>query len=588
MENEKRLKYFLIRYYPPVLIVGLILLVYIQNLWFDFVYLDDNLIVFIEYQKINSLLKIPGTLAGGYLFDNYYRPMVMVSIIIDTAIAGQSSFMYHLTNLLLHISVCLFIYLLLTRITASKIYPLLLTLFFCIHPLNVNAVSWIVGRNDLLVAFFTLVSIYCFIRYIEEDSIVFLIISVLSYLLAMYSKEIGLLVPIIFSAYILLIKTGIKRKVRVLLPAVSYLIPILIYIYSRFTLSTVKVNEEISFNSFVQNLNIPLEYLAKTIYFFAFNPLPMKDIALLSLGLLFIILLCVFFLFNKRLNKKLFIFGALFFVTFVIPTLFVRIKAEDLSFNYIDCRVYLPLIGILIIIISIIEAIDIDTTRTPFRIMVGAILIYALSATIIENQYYKNGGAFWGKATETYPNRATYWIGLGTYYFNMKNYDKAIKCGETAIKIKPDIGEYYYKTASAYVKKADYYSAIGLMNKVLKIEKDQDNALLELMKLYFQVGDSINAENSSNHLVSNALKNKNTKFVSLASYYNFKHGRIKLAIDFMKLATQIDSLNKVYLNDLGSMYYKIGDVKNARYFFLEALKLDPQNIEFQNNINLCK
>lgn len=574
--------------FPPIVIISLVFLVYLQNLWFDFSYLDDNLIVFTEFNKIDSFSKIPKTFSDGYLFENYYRPIVMISFIIDTAIAGQSPMMYHLTNLLLHLLVCLLVYLLLTRITQSKIYPLLLTSFFCIHPLNVNAVSWIVGRNDLIVAFFAILSIYCFIKYVEEKHIIYIIISSISYLLAMYSKEIGLLIPIILFAYILLIKTEIKRQIVILPIIVSYFIPLLTYLYSRFVLSTVKINEEISLYYFVQNLNIPLEYLTKTIYFFAFNPLPMKNIVLISVGLLLVIFLSVSFLFSKHLNKKLFLFGTLFFIIFLTPTLFVRIKSEDLSLNYYDCRSYLPFVGFLIVVTSFIEAINLESVKTPIKLSIIVIFIYTLSSSIIENQDYKNGETFWGKTIESYPDRATNWIGLGTYYFNMKNYDKAIKCGETAIKIKPNVTEYYYKTASAYVKKEDYYSAIRLINKVLKIEKNKDNALFELMKLNFQVGDSINVQNLSNQLVDNALRNNNGRFLSLASYYNFKHGRIKLAIDYMKLATQIDSLNKVYLNDLGSMYFKFGEVNIARNYFFKALKLDPENIEFKNNLNLCK
>ncbi len=53
------------KYLPQLLIIGMILLVYIQNLWFDFAYLDDNLIVFAEYEKIDSLSKIPQAFASG-------------------------------------------------------------------------------------------------------------------------------------------------------------------------------------------------------------------------------------------------------------------------------------------------------------------------------------------------------------------------------------------------------------------------------------------------------------------------------------------------------------------------------------------
>ncbi|MEB2355937.1 MAG: hypothetical protein OZ915_12240, partial [Ignavibacteriales bacterium] len=131
------------KYLPQLLIIGMILLVYIQNLWFDFAYLDDNLIVFAEYEKIDSLSKIPQAFASGYLLDNYYRPMIMISFIIDTAIAGQSSTMYHLTNLIIHIVFSLLLYSLLLKFEIRKIVALFSVIIFAIHPINLNAVSWI-------------------------------------------------------------------------------------------------------------------------------------------------------------------------------------------------------------------------------------------------------------------------------------------------------------------------------------------------------------------------------------------------------------------------------------------------------------
>ncbi len=154
----------LYKYLPQIIIVCMILLVYVQNLWFDFAYLDDNLIVFAEYEKIDSLSKIPQTFVSGYLLDNYYRPMVMISFIIDTAIAGQSSMMYHLTNLLIHIMFSLLLFSLLLKFEVQKLVAFISVIIFAIHPINLNAVSWIAGRNDLIVGLFSIISILSFRR----------------------------------------------------------------------------------------------------------------------------------------------------------------------------------------------------------------------------------------------------------------------------------------------------------------------------------------------------------------------------------------------------------------------------------------
>ena len=145
------IKKFLLKYYPQLILLGLIILSYAHNLWFGFTYIDDNLIVFDQYDKIKSVSQIPSAFINGYLFDNYYRPIVMISFILDTAIAGQSSLMYHLTNIILHVIVTFIIYKILLLVGVKEIVSLIASAFFAVHPLNVSAVSWIVGRNDLLL-----------------------------------------------------------------------------------------------------------------------------------------------------------------------------------------------------------------------------------------------------------------------------------------------------------------------------------------------------------------------------------------------------------------------------------------------------
>ncbi len=420
------MNYHLKLFFPYCIITFTTVVVFFQNLGFDYSYLDDNLIVFQEYQKINSISKVPYAFTGGYLYDTYYRPIVMTSFIIDTAIAGQSSTMYHLTNLILHVLVCFLVYSLLKELTRKDILSLILTLFFCIHPINLNSVSWIAGRNDLLLTFFTLSSFLSFIKYVNNKKKTFLILSSLFCLLGMFSKETAILTPVLIMFYLGLIN-GFKIKPRMnqmLVVIMTYTIPALIYFMFRFILSHVNEPGSIGLSAFFTNLNIPFEYLSKIFYLPAILPLSMPNNDLMLGGIFLFVIILTIIILKRNVEKKIVYLGLTIFLLFVLPPLFVHIPADDGGFNYIDCRFYLPFFGLLLIFAAIVKSfwplaiwknlnIKVGTT-----ILISIFFVYVLFSNLSQNQNYSNGKLFWGSVLMAYPERATYWIGLGYYYFD--------------------------------------------------------------------------------------------------------------------------------------------------------------------------
>jgi len=590
MSRNSSLKTHPIKYYPQILIVGLILLVYSQNLLFDFNYVDDNLIVFDEYEKISSLSKIPSSFVSGYLFDNYYRPMVMVSFIIDTAIAGQSSMMYHLTNIILHIIVSLFLFQILVKLGIKKNVSLLATLIFAIHPLNVSAISWIVGRNDLLLAVFSVTSIILYMKFKETKKKVYLFLSLTAYFLAMLSKEAGILIPaVIFLYELFIIAEDYKLKPNKLYPLFYFVLPALIYLALRHFVASINVRDEIGLSSFIQNVYILFEYLAKSVYFFYINPLPVKNNILILIGIITSIGL-IFYLIANRKDKfnKTFVFGLLFFLILIIPTLFVRVNADDGEFNYIDCRMYLPLFGLIISFAVIFEKMLVPLNKSIKVIFVSILFIYLSSFTYFNNQVYKNGLTYWGTALEKNPNRATYWMGLGFYYFDKKMFPEAVQCATNAINLKPNIGEYYYKGALAYEEAGNLIKANEFLENGLETATDKSVICVNLIKNYLRLGNkekAIDLKNQFEQLNISELKKKSDLYSSLAYYFSYSDF-FRESIVLMKKAINYQPGKAKDLNDLGIFYFKVGEIDSAKKYITEALQLDPHNTDFQTNLNI--
>jgi Flp pilus assembly protein TadD len=587
--------------YQYLIIFLVVCAIYAQNLSFSYVYLDDNLIVFQEFHKIDNLSKIPSTFKGGYIFDTYYRPVIMISFIIDSAIAGQSSTMYHLTNLILHIIVSFLVYSLLKRISGKELLSLILALLFSIHPLNINAVSWIAGRNDLIVALFALLSFLEFIKFCETDRRRFLFLSSFYFLAAMFSKETGIIIPVILFIYYVLFKIQLsnwklifkKSKPKSLF--VAFVPPVLIYLTFRLLLSPVIIRDEMSMSSFLRNLNIPFEYIAKLFYLFDFSPLSMTNMKLVILGILLSAAILIYVFTNKNVERRISLLGITIFLLFLLPSMFVRMPASDGGFNYIDCRNYLPMFGILLIFMSIIKSFKsysfwrIRTIRVFASTLFLIFFTYVFVFNLIENQYYKNGEIFWTRVLEIYPGRATYWMGLGYYYFDNKEYIKAAECAEKAISLKPGMKENYFEAALAYEKAGNLDKANFLLEEFMSFQKDDPANLLKLIKINLELGNYEKAGSLKNDFdkINIADLKEKSNLYSSAAYYFGQSKKYDQAIELMSKASRYQPQNPFYINDLGVFYFTIGKIDSAKIYFSEALKLSPENKEFQKNYNLA-
>lgn len=122
-----------------------------------------------------------------------YHPLTTLSLIVDYHTGNGAAFPYHLTNLIIHIlNVCL-VYLFIKRLTDNNLIPFLVALIFAVHPLQVEPVTWITSRKDLLYTLFLILALIFYISYLKNNlqkkylipALVFFLFSCLSKIQAM-------------------------------------------------------------------------------------------------------------------------------------------------------------------------------------------------------------------------------------------------------------------------------------------------------------------------------------------------------------------------------------------------------------------
>jgi tetratricopeptide (TPR) repeat protein len=100
---------------------------------------------------------------------SYYRPILLLSFMMDKFVWGLEASFMHLENIIFHLANSLLVYAIARRAAdylpdPSPVAPFAAALFFAIHPLNTEAVNWISGRTDLLAGFFLLLAMYLMLK----------------------------------------------------------------------------------------------------------------------------------------------------------------------------------------------------------------------------------------------------------------------------------------------------------------------------------------------------------------------------------------------------------------------------------------
>lgn len=187
-EKRRSLQFLLV-------ILGVAALLYMPTLTYPFLPFDDDTLV-IE-NPISHGLTGTNIHAAFTSFDpELYIPLTFLSYQVNFSLAGLSPWMFHLTNLLLHLVNASLVFAILRKFLKNDTLILIVTAVFALHPISVETVTWIAARKDLLSATFALCTLLLHVRYKEEHERLWYTLSLFCFLLALLSKVSIALLPL--------------------------------------------------------------------------------------------------------------------------------------------------------------------------------------------------------------------------------------------------------------------------------------------------------------------------------------------------------------------------------------------------------
>lgn len=479
----EQIKYIKNKYYPQVLITLSVLIVFSQTISFDFVFDDEHFIL--KNQFLTSLKYLPklvsqNIVAGAGLTSNLFRPVQSLTHFIDWQLFGENSAFHHITNILIHLFLGLTLFSLLKQ-NFTKKTSLFCTLFFILHPLQNETVSFISGRGDLLGILFLLLGFY-FSKYYW---------SVIFFTLAMGSKESMALYPIYLFLFTMIKKDSFNFKKNILIS-----LPALIYIILRLTV----LNFSNTMN-FYEGSNLFTEnFLYRLFTFFAafkkglmiwFYPFDLHherkffvyDSFLnldVLLGFAFVIL-SISALYFSFIKKKWWSLGFFFFLVATFPTsnLLVIINALFYDHWYV-----LPGLGLMFIIAHFFEKLS-EQKKNIISVM---IIIPMSLLTFKYVAVWKNPFTLYEHILKNNPKSFKSMVNLGNAYLDIKNEIKAEKYYRDALALNKNQPEIFHNLGMIYFRKRNCKEASSYYSKALSLKPNLHQSKKYLAACFFNHG----------------------------------------------------------------------------------------------------
>jgi hypothetical protein len=177
---------------PYITLLLCVYCVYAASIAFGFTSFDDTALIAQKYEYLKDPYNFIDIFFKS-VFDNpediFYRPALNASFMIDTIAAGGAVWFYRLSNIVYHFIAIAVLFNLLQNLGIKRLKAFIFCAFFAVCPAFSQAVSWIPGRNDIILSIFIFGAFLFLIKYNRGGKISFALASALLFFAALLTKE---------------------------------------------------------------------------------------------------------------------------------------------------------------------------------------------------------------------------------------------------------------------------------------------------------------------------------------------------------------------------------------------------------------
>ena len=470
---------------------------YVPSLGNGYVNWDDN-----YYVTLNPLVAHPTV--GGLLTTQVaanWHPLTIASLALNYRLSGFDPASYHWLNLLLHLANTGLVFVFVRALSRGRFWTTVVTgLFFGIHPLHVESVAWIAERKDVLYAFFYLIALIAYLRYVDLGRRLWLGVAFGAGVLSLASKPAAVVLPLSFFA----IDYFRRRPLRpgLLLEKIPFLA-----LAVAGGILTVSVQRSLGALE-APHAWSPLQramfaaygtvmYVAKMfvpVGLSAIYPYPPSSARSLppqfplALAAVAVALPALVYLFRR--NRPVLFGLAFFFINIALVLQLVTVGTAVMAERY----TYLPYIGLFFALSWWLD----ERGLAPWRAALAACFLLlgllSLVQTWKRSEVWHDPETFWTDAIQKHPGQIVVaYTNRGNYYRRAGRLEEARRDYRQALAMNPRVASNWYNQAVVFAKLGSEDSAIVSLGRAIELEPRDVRAWNDRGVMRMKKGDTAGA-----------------------------------------------------------------------------------------------
>jgi protein O-mannosyl-transferase len=527
------------------------------------------------------------------------RPVLNLSFALNYMISGYSVWSYHALNVLFHAASALVLYGIVRRTLAGSLGAAAVpiagsaALLWAVHPLDTEAVTYTVQRAESLMGLFMLLTLYCFIRFTEGDPRgrrVFGVLSIVSCLLGMATKEVMVAAPLVVWIYDRAFVAGSfraalrSRRGYYCALAASWILLGALVLGTHGRGGTAGLGNGVSSGSYlVTQARAVAHYLRLCVYpsplvFYYGEGLVTDPLSVVPQSLLLVGLLAATVAALRR-SPGLGFLGATFFLILAPSSSFVPVVTETVA----EHRMYLALIPLVVAVVLAVHRLF--GLRGLLVVPVAALCLGA--ATFARNEAYGSALGLWGATVRDDPGNPWAHNNLGCELDRVPGRAQdAMAEFETALRLRPEHADAHYNLANDLrLIPGRRDEAIAQYEAALRFDPDfpkaHNNLAAMLVEDPARLGDAIQHYRDAIRLYPGYAE----AHFNLGNAWSMAQGHERDAVEEYTIALQLrpdyaeahNNLSKVLSSDPATQAEAIAHLE-------EAIRINPGYAEAHYNL----
>jgi tetratricopeptide (TPR) repeat protein len=528
------------------------------------------------------------------------RPVVNLTLAINYAVGGVTPWGYHALNLAIHILAGLTLFGVMSRTLLSPVLrgrfdavamrlALTVAVLWTVHPLQTEAVTYVVQRCESLMGLFYLLTLYCFIRGAESATPGrWYALSVAACLLGMGSKEVMVSAPLMVLLYDWMFVAGDfrevwKRRWR-LYAGLAGTWVLLGYLVA----NTGNRGGSAGFGTEVAWLEYALtqcravvQYLKLSVWpyplVFDYGTATVRHVGQALPYAVVLTALAVGTVISLWRRRAIGFLGVWFFAILAPSSSVVPVAAQTMA----EHRMYLPLAAVVtLVVMGIYTLMGRRSTIVFLALAVGLGFL-----TTRRNDDYRTELSIWNDTVAKCPDNSRAHSNLSRALLLAGRLSEAMAECEPALQANPNNPEAHYNFGFILQQMGRTQEAIGEYERTLRLKPDFADAHYNLAVALEKVGREPEAIEHYEQALRSYPDYVEAR-VNLGSAL-LQMGKVSEAIAQYEQALRINPDYAEAHGNLGAIFQRMGKLPEAAAQYEQALRIKPDYVEAHFNLGLA-